>query len=108
METLSLIGMILFGIWVTVIVTYSYIFSPIRSFFMKWPIIGYFIGCPLCVGSWVGFLVSLFVSINYVFLTIPIVSLVSCLLVKTIELIEEAYRCLVIVGEELQNSGRKK
>lgn len=85
-------GVVVLGVWFTTIVTRSLLFSPVRSLFVKRPIIQYYIECPLCFGTLVGILLAIltrFVQIpTYIFI-IPLVSLAAYALVALYDLVEK-------------------
>lgn len=79
-------SLLLFGIWFTVLVTQSYLFSNVREFFSESPKLEYLVNCPLCFGTWVGVLLVLVVcnSIDALWL-IPSISLGSSLVSSLME-----------------------
>jgi hypothetical protein len=52
---LDISAMLVITIWGTTVATRSPIFAWPRSKLERWPILAYFSECPLCVGTWLGF-----------------------------------------------------
>lgn len=92
---------IVIGVWATFLVTRSYLFSFVRSQAERLPILSYFLGCPLCLGSWVGIALGYFTS-NNVLLYGAVTGLSSYILVLITDVLQEVQLWLVTVVESLQ------
>jgi hypothetical protein len=94
----------LIGAWVTLLVTRSYLLTPVRDFFARWPIVFYLLTCPMCFGSWTGLIVSYYLK-GGLLLGMATVSLFSYLLVLITDLIGSIEKWLVTAAEAPQKSG---
>lgn len=104
-------GLIVMGVWVTYIVTRSYLLIGVRDkISSKYPILGYALECPVCFGTWVGVLLAIITVLgiripNHIFI-IPSVSLASYILVLCTDLLSEITRWHATADHKHQDSGK--
>jgi hypothetical protein len=104
---MTYIGLLAIGVWLTVLVTRSLIFYPLRNKVSRIPILAYFTECPLCMGTWIGFLVWVIQVRSLKELSLlPMVSLSSYIVVLITDTLIEVQKWLAhAVDQKPPNPG---
>jgi hypothetical protein len=87
-----MVFILIVGVWLTIVITRSMIFLPVRVFLGKWPLLGYLSECPLCMGTWVGIIVSYFHGGVSILESAAAVSLTAYLFYLLVDLLEGVTR----------------
>lgn len=108
---LYILEIVVLGMWLTYLVTRSYIIAPLKDKLMtRAPILWYLLDCPVCFGTWVGFVLAVptyfGLRIPTPVFIVPAISLASYILVLLTDLLLEISRWLATAARKHQETGK--